>query len=96
MDYTELLKQKKQEILKAADKFGASNIRIFGSVALGIADEKSDIDFLVDFKDGVGLLEWSGFWLELENILGCKVDVATEKVLKERIRDKVLKQAKPI
>ena len=96
MDYTELLKQKKQEILKAADKFGAFNIRIFGSVALGTADEKSDIDFLVDFKDNVGLLEWSGFWLELENILGRKVDVATEKILKERIRDKVLKQAKPI
>lgn len=96
MDQLELIKTKKEEILKAAEKFGASNVRIFGSVANGTFDKLSDIDFLVDFRDDVGLFEWSGLWIELEDILGCKVDISTEAALKERIRDKILKEAKQI
>ncbi len=96
MNISELLKSKKDEILKIAEKHGAYNIRIFGSVARGEADEKSDVDFLVEFKPSVGLIDWSGLWLDLEDLLGRKVDVITEKALKGRIKERVLKEARPI
>ena len=96
MNISELLKSKKNEILKLAEKYGAYNARIFGSVARGEADEKSDVDFLVEFKPGVGLISWSGLWLELEDLLGRKVDVITEKALKSRIKEKVLREARPV
>ena len=60
------------------------------------ATEGSDIDFLVDFRPDVGLLEWSAFWIDLEDLLEHKVDIATEKVLKDRIKDKVIKEATPL
>ncbi|MBI2995147.1 MAG: nucleotidyltransferase domain-containing protein [Candidatus Melainabacteria bacterium] len=94
MGLYELVKSKRKEILKLAQKHGAFNVRVFGSVARQEANENSDIDFLVDFRPEVGLLGWSELWLDLEDLLGHKVDVATEKVLKERIKDHVLKEAK--
>ena len=96
MSLLELIKNKKREILDLAAKYGAYNIRIFGSVARGEDDEKSDIDFLVDFKEDVSLLDWGGLLMDLRNLLGRSVDVATEKVLKKRIKDRVLKEAKPL
>lgn len=96
MNIYDLIKSKKNEIITLADKHGAYNIRIFGSVARGQADENSDIDFLVDFRPDVSLLDWSDLWIQLEDLLGRKVDIATEKILKERIKDRVLKEAKPL
>ena len=96
MSLLELIKNKKKEILNLAEKYGAYNIRIFGSVARGEDDEKSDIDFLVDFKKGVSLLDWGGLLMDLRDLLGHNVDVATESVLKKRIKDRVLKEAKPL
>ena len=73
--------------------YGVSNIRVLGSVARGEADEKSDIDLLVDMEPGRNLLDLIGFLKDLESLLGCKVDVVTEKGLRERIRERVLKEA---
>jgi uncharacterized protein len=90
----ELLRRKRGEILEIAAKHGAFNVRVFGSVARGEADEQSDIDFLVDYSlDRVSRWFPAGLVLELETLLGRKVDVATEKALKERIREEVLQQA---
>ncbi len=90
----ELLRRKRGEILEIAAKHGAFNVRVFGSVARGEADEQSDIDFLVDYSlEKVSSWFPAGLVLELETLLGRKVDVATEKALKERIREKVLQQA---
>lgn len=96
MNLFDLIKSKKEEILKLADRHGAYNVRLFGSVVRKEENEKSDIDFLVDFKPEVGLFEWSSFWVELEDLLKHKVDVATEKVLKESIKNRILKEAKPL
>jgi uncharacterized protein len=94
MKINELLGIKREEILEIAAKHGAFNVRVFGSVARGEADEQSDIDFLVDYSlDKVSGWFPAGLVLELEALLGCKVDVATEKALKERIREEVLQQA---
>ena len=96
MSLLQLIKDKKREILDLAEKYGAYNIRIFGSVARGDDDEKSDIDFLVDFKEGVSLLDWGGLLMDLKDLLGHNVDVATEKVLKQRIKDRILREAQPL
>ncbi len=89
----ELLKEKQGEILGLAAKYGARNVRIFGSVARGKADEQSDVDFLVEMEPGRSLLDLGGLQAELEALLGCSVDVVTEKGLKPRIRGRVLAEA---
>jgi len=96
MKFEELITQKREAILNLAAKHGACNVRIFGSVARGDAREDSDIDFLIDL--GEKLSPWFPvrFIRDLENLLGCKVDVITEKGLKERIRERVIQEAVPL
>jgi excisionase family DNA binding protein len=91
-----LLGSKRDDILRIAQTHGASNVRIFGSVARGEADENSDIDFLVEFAPGTSLLQHGAMIADLEDLLGRKVDVAPEKNLKERIRERVLAEAIPL
>jgi hypothetical protein len=84
------------EILEAAKRHGARNVRIFGSVARGDFDEKSDLDFLVEMESGRSLLDHASLLLDLERVLGCKVDVVSEKGIKTRIRERVMKEARPL
>jgi predicted nucleotidyltransferase len=93
MGINELLKEKREEILRIAAKHGARNIRVFGSVARAEADEKSDIDFLVEMEAGRSLLDMGGLLMDLRQLLGREVDIVTEQGLKKRIRDRVLRQA---
>jgi predicted nucleotidyltransferase len=81
------------EILAAAARHGATNVRVFGSVARGDADAASDVDFLVDFEAGRSLLDLASLLVELEDLLGHPVDVVTEPGLKARIRQRVLAEA---
>jgi predicted nucleotidyltransferase len=93
MGIPEIIDGKKEQILALAAKHGALNVRIFGSVANGTADEKSDIDFLVDMEKGRSLFDLGGLLMDLQELFGRKVDVVTEKGLRERIREAVLRQA---
>ncbi len=93
MRVDELLKDKRDEILKIAAKHGARNVRVFGSVVRGEADEKSDVDFLVDMEPGRSLLDMGGLLMDLRELLGRDVDVVTERGLKPRIRPRVLREA---
>jgi predicted nucleotidyltransferase len=79
--------------LALAARYGASNVRIFGSVAHGEARPESDIDFLVRLEDQRSLLDLIGLWQDLEDLLVCEVDVVTERGLKERMRERVLREA---
>ncbi len=96
MDLNNLLKSRREEIISIAAKHGARNVRVFGSVARGEDDDKSDIDLLVEFESGRSLLDHAGLWLELQDLLGCKVDVVSERGIKPRIRDRVLREAVPL
>jgi len=96
MGIDEILKGKRGEILEVAIRHGASNVRIFGSVARGDARPESDVDFLVDLAQGRSLFDHAGLIIDLEAVLGRKVDVVTERGLKERIRGRVLEEAVPL
>jgi uncharacterized protein len=93
MALEELLKDKREAILRICAKHGARNVRVFGSVARGEADEQSDIDLLVDTEPGRSLLDLGGLLMDLQALLGQNVDVVTERGLKPRIRERVLAEA---
>ena len=93
MRVDELLKDKREEILKLAAKHGARNVRVFGSVVRGEADEQSDVDFLVEMESGRTLFDMGGLLMDLRELLGRDVDVLTERSLKPRIRAHVLREA---
>ena len=96
MGIDEVLKEKRQQILQMAAKHGARKVWVFGSVARGEADEKSDIDFLVEMEPGRTLFDLSGLLLDLEAVLHTPVDVVTEKGLRPRVRERVLAEAVPL
>lgn len=89
----EELRYKRDSILAIAAKHGARNVRIFGSVARGEADADSDVDVLVDMEPGRTLFDLGGLLMDLQELLGCPVDVVTERGLRERIRERVLREA---
>jgi predicted nucleotidyltransferase len=96
MTWQERLRQHRNAILRLAAKHGARNVRVFGSVARGEADENSDLDLLVDLDSDRSLLDHAALWLELQELMGRKVDVVTERSLKPLLRRRVLREAKPL
>lgn len=90
----DLLAPKRTQILAIAEQHGAFNVRVFGSVARGEATIDSDVDFLIDY-DRSKRSAWfpSGLIIDLQDLLGRSVDVATVDMLKERIRNRVLQDA---
>ena len=90
---TDQLRAQRQTILRLAQTHGARNLRIFGSVARGEADVNSDLDLLVDLEPGRSLFDLGGLTVDLEDLLGCPVDIVTENGLKPRIRSRVLAEA---
>lgn len=96
MNLKQTLEEKREKIIGIAAKYGASNIRIFDSIARGEANQNSDIDFLMDIESGKSLLNRIALIQELEDLLECKVDVAKSENLHELIRAKILKEAIPL
>ena len=92
----QLLVDRRKEILGIAWKYGAVNVRVFGSVARGEDTEQSDVDLLADFDHPHSLLERVGLTLDLEELLGRQVQVVTEPALHPLLRDSILGQAVPL
>lgn len=86
----------REQILRIAAGHGARNVRVFGSVARGDAGPDSDVDFLVDLEPGRSLFDLGGLMMELQELLGRPVDVVTERGLRDRIRERVLRDARPL
>lgn len=93
MGIQEILQVKRDEIIAIAASHRASNVRVFGSVVRGEAEESSDVDFLVEFDATATLLDQVALIRDLEHLLGRKVDVLTESSLHWYIRDRVLGEA---
>lgn len=94
MDPAKILKDKRDDILRIAKMRGAKNIRVFGSIARGESGPGSDMDFLVDMEPDRSLLDLGGLLMDLQELLGCPVDVVETEGLHWYIRDQVLKEAK--
>ncbi len=96
MDLKMLVETHREAILRVCAEHGARNVRVFGSVARGEADEASDLDVLVDMDPDRSLLDMGGLLIDLQDLLGCRVDVVTERGLRRRIRNRVLHEAVPL
>ncbi len=96
MSSDSLLSEKREQILRIAAKYGARNVRVFGSAATGELREGSDVDILVDLDEGRSLLDLAGLMLELQELLGRPVDIGTAKGLKPRYRQRILSEAVPL
>lgn len=90
------LQQYTSSIFQIADRYGARKIRVFGSFADGSADDNSDLDLLIDLEQGRDLLDMIGFKQELEERIGRRVDVVTEKGLSPHLRETILSQARSL
>jgi hypothetical protein len=90
------LRKEREHINKIAQKHGAGNIRVFGSTSRGEEGPESDIDFLVDFEADRSLFDLVGLKLELEELLGHKVDLVTEGAIHRLISSRVMKEAVPL
>jgi len=92
----ELLQEKRDEIQRIAARHGAYNLRVFGSIARGDASPDSDVDFLISV--GPKTTPWfpGGLVADLEQLLGRRVDVVTDRSLSPLIRDEVVKEAVPL
>jgi uncharacterized protein len=96
MGIADALKFKRGEILRLAREHGASNVRVFGSVAKGEARPESDIDFLVDMEGGRSLLDLIEFGQALEELLQRKVDVLTDGGLSPYLEKRIHAEAVPL
>jgi uncharacterized protein len=93
MTRLEQLRQKRSDILAIADRYGATNLRIFGSVARGDDRPDSDINILIDQEHRWTLFDHIAMMQELEDLLERKVDVAVAKGLRQRFYDRIIPEA---
>ncbi len=96
MDLLELVQSKREAILEIAARRGAHNVRLFGSVARGEAGPDSDVDFLVELEPGRSLLDLGGLLMDLQDLLGRKVDVVTDSSIYWLLRRRILKEVRPL
>ena len=93
MTATDALKRNRTEVLRLAAYYGATEVRVFGSVARGEADESSDIDFVVRMNPGRSVIDVGGLLMDLQDLLGRRVDIVMERGLRPRMRERVLREA---
>ena len=93
MTLNKILDKNREKILRIAASYGARDLRVFGSVSRGEANLKSDIDILITLETGRSLLDIVALKQDLEDLLGCKVDVVTEEAVSPYIREELLSNA---
>ncbi|OFW80715.1 MAG: hypothetical protein A2887_05845 [Alphaproteobacteria bacterium RIFCSPLOWO2_01_FULL_40_26] len=96
MDMEILRTKYRDRILQIANKYKAENVRIFGSVVRGDNRIDSDIDFLVHFKEGASLFDESGLDIDLCDLLKCKVDVISDRAIRNEFKPFILSEAIPL
>jgi predicted nucleotidyltransferase len=90
------LRVRRKVIATIARRYGAHDLRVFGSIVRGEADAESDVDFLVELEPGRSVLDLGGLLMDLQEYLHCRVDVMTPAMLKPRVREPALREATPL
>lgn len=90
------LRAKRDAILSLTERYGASNVRVFGSVARGDATPESDVDLLVMFRSGTSLYDLSNLWQDLRELLGREINLLSERGLRERFKQRIQKDLTPL
>ena len=93
MSISSIIRNRREEIINIAQKYGAKNVRVFGSMARGEESAESDLDIIVEMEHGSSLLDIIAIKQDIEELLGRKVDVVTEASISPYIRDAILKEA---
>ncbi|MBI3128478.1 MAG: nucleotidyltransferase family protein [Candidatus Tectomicrobia bacterium] len=93
MKLDDLLREKREEVLRLIARYGASNVRVFGSVARGDFGPESDIDLLILPGPGMSLFKHAALERELADLLGCRVNLVSERGLRPRVRERVMQEA---
>lgn len=96
MTLEQLRATSREEIMRLAADCGAGNVRVFGSVARGETDSRSDVDLLVDLEPGRSLLDLARLQRKLEQLLRVRVDVVSARGLRDSVREAVLRDALPL
>jgi uncharacterized protein len=96
MTASDSLVRHRADVLRLAAHYGATDVRVFGSVARGDSDDTSDIDLLVRMLPGRSLLDIGGLLMDLQDLLGRRVDVVSERGMRPRMRERVMREAIPI
>jgi len=91
-----LIESHRQALKNLVAHHGLSNARVFGSMARGDAEESSDVDLLVDLPPGVSGLALGALLMDAQEMLGRRVDIATEAALHPMLRERVLDEAQPL
>lgn len=89
----EAIRERREEILRVVMAHGAMQVRLIGSVARSEARPDSDVDLLVKWREGTSLLDQAALKLEIENLLGRRVDIASDGWVKPSIRESVYRDA---
>jgi predicted nucleotidyltransferase len=95
MGITDIIGDKREAVLRLANQYGASNVRVFGSVARGEARPDSDVDFIMQFPSNTSIFDMVGLWLDLTDLLGRTVDVIADHpsggdIMRVALREAVL------
>jgi predicted nucleotidyltransferase len=93
---SEALATRRDQVIRIATACGARSVRVFGSVVKGLDRDGSDLDLLVDLPLGTSLLHIVGLQLDIEDALGVKVDLCTERELDPALKERILAEARPL
>ncbi len=96
MNFKDLQLKHKNKIMELAKKYHAQNLKIFGSVARGEEGKDSDIDILVDFDKEASLLDEVGLELDLQDLLGTKVDLISSRAVRSEFRNFIFSEAREL
>ena len=96
MTLDEIRRSKRERLLSLAAHHGATNVRVFGSIARGDSVSSSDIDFLVDLAPDRTFMDLGGLLMDMQGEIGIAVDIATEQILRPEVRARVLAEAVPL